>query len=156
MVDSLQVNNEMWNRNVDLLNMISYGQLTLFAADMRRSLRQMLAACNVILFTIGPMYVQKVPREVDNKDGSTRTVLDTKYGIRTQLFIDRKQLLTHSNNWLLASEHPHVDRATRHAAAQKTYELLYELSLQLLQDIEDMGLNKREKMPGYGAALTGA
>ena len=155
MVQNLQVSSELWNRNIDLLNILTYGDLTAIAGDQRGSLRQVHSACFVILRTIGPLYYDVEQRDVTTKSGEVIHVNRTIRGIETTRFKNRWNKLNMVKRFMLASENPGVGRWGKFQAAQRAYELLQELGLELAQDIEDLGLNKKEKTPGSAAALTG-
>lgn len=154
MVDSVLVNNDVWNRQVDLLNMITYGQIMVLAGEMRKNLRQIYAGCDTILSTLAPMYIERVAQnKEDNDKGRAQT---QKKGIETRMFIDRRNEMYAINNLILYSEHPDFDRRARHYYAQVAYNRLQTMKLKLFQDVESLGFNKREKVPGSAAALTGA
>lgn len=158
-MDTIAANNDIWNRNVDILNLVTYGQLQLIAGDMRRSIRQMYGACSTILLTIGPLYIEREERPVGKaltrSDTSTATRSVIVKGVRTKKYTERLNKLIKANKFMLYSEHPDFDRETKHIYSQMAYSIIFELSTTLLQDIEDLGFNKREKPPGAAAALSG-
>lgn len=153
--NTLATNSEIWNRNIDLLNILTYGDLTRIAGDQRGSLRQFHSACYVVLSTIGPLYYDKEHTEYTTKKGEKITSLNTIKGINTTRFKSRYAKLNLAKRFILANENPNVSKHGRWVSAQRAYELLQELSLELSQDVEDLGLNKKEKIPGAAAALTG-
>lgn len=159
-MDTIAANNDIWNRNVDILNLVTYGQLQLIAGDMRRSIRQMYGACSTILLTIGPLYNEKEERAVGialtRSETSTQTRTVTVKGIRTKKYAERKNKMIQANRYMLYSENLDFDRETRHIYSQMAYNIIFDLSTTLLQDIEDLGFNKREKPPGAAAALSGS
>lgn len=155
MVQNLQVTSEMWNRNIDLLNLITYGDLTRIAGDQRGSLRQMHGACYVILSTISSLYYDAEQIERTRKDGEIITYNLKISGIKTKRFADRRNMLNLAKRFMLAYENPSISKHGRWTSAQRAYEILMELSWLLNQDIEDLGLNKKDKTPGAAAALTG-
>lgn len=145
----------MWNRNIDLLNVLTYGDLTRIAADQKGNLRQFHSACYVVISTIGPLYYDVEQRQHAQKSGEIITSNNAIRGIKTTRFKLRWELLNKAKVFMLASENPRFSRWGQYVAAQRAYELLQELSLNLAQDIEDLGLNKKEKTPGAAASLTG-
>lgn len=153
--NTLSNSSDIWNRNIDLLNILTYGDLTRIAGDQRGSLRQFHSACYVVLSTIGPLYYDKEQVEYTRKSGEVIVALNTIKGINTQRFKDRWTLLNKAKVFVLASENTMVSKHGRWVAAQRAYELLQNLSLLLSQDTEDLGLNKKDKTPGSAAALTG-
>jgi len=155
MVQNLQVNSEIWNRNIDILNMITYGDLTRIAGDQRGSLRQMHSSCYVVLSTIAPMYYDAEQTEVTRKDGEILRVNRQISGIKTRRFRERSEQLNLAKRFMLASENYDISKYGRWVSSQRAYEILQQLSWNLSQDIEDLGLNKKDKTPGAAAALTG-
>jgi hypothetical protein len=154
MVDSVLVNNDVWNRQVDLLNMITYGQIMIVAGEMKKNLRQIYGGCDTILTTLAPMYVERI--EISKDDHNKGRAQSQRKGIDTAMFTKRQKEMYTINNLILYSEHPDFDRRARHYYAQVAYNRLQTMKLQLFQDVESLGFNKREKVPGSAAALTGA
>jgi hypothetical protein len=115
----------------------------------------MHSACYVTLSTIASLYYDAEQVDRTRKDGEVITYNVKISGIKTKRFSDRKNLLNLSKRFILAYENPGVSKHGRWVSAQRAYELLQELSWLLTQDIEDLGLNKKDKTPGSAAALTG-
>ncbi len=156
MVNNLQTDSEIWNRNVDILNLITYGQLTTLAGNQRRSLRQIYEGCWSIFQQIGPMmYEDKVNESINEEGMKIRTKQRVK-GLNTPRFRNYYQRLTLANNYILASENREIDYESRYAAAEAAYNILQSTQFQLLQDVDSLGLNKKDKNPSYNAGLTGS
>ena len=145
----------MWNRNIDLLTILTYGDLTAIAGEQRGSLRQFHSACFVIIRMIGPLYYDV--EQVHRAQKSGEVIISNTYirGIKTNRFKARWDKLNYAKRFILATEHPMMGRHGQFMAAQRAYEILQQLGLDLSQDIEDLGLNKKEKTPGAAASLTG-
>jgi hypothetical protein len=153
---TLATNSEIWNRNIDLLNILTYGDLTGIAGQQRGSIRQLESACYVKLTTIGPLYYDKERTEHTNKKtGEVIISLGTIKGIHTDRFKQRYNDLNLARRFILASENEKIAQGSRYFAAQRAWEILNKLYLDLAQDAEDLGLNKKDKIPGAAAALTG-
>ena len=145
----------MWNRNIDLLNILTYGDLTAIAGEQRGSLRQFHGACFVVVRTLGPLYYDREQVEYTQKNGEVIISNRDIRGIKTTRFKKRWDAFNQAKKFILATEHPMVGRYGKFVAAQRAYEILQQLGLDLSQDIEDLGLNKKEKTPGSAASLTG-
>lgn len=102
------------------------------------------------------MYIQQQTVDRVRATGEVISVNANIKGIRTDRFKDRWAKLNKANAFILASENPQVSQYGKYVAAQKAYAIMQELRFELWQDIEDLGLNKKEKTPGAAAALTGS
>lgn len=109
-----------------------------------------------MLRMIGPLYFDKERIEHTNKKtGEKITALNNIKGIRTQRFQERWNMLNQAKIFILAYENPQISKHGRWTAGQRAYEILHQLTFLILQDVEDLGLNKKDKIPGAAAALTG-
>ena len=154
MVNNLQSENEIWNRNIDILNFISLGQLQIMNGIMWRNLRLIDQGCLMILINITPPLTEhEIVREKKN-NGTTVEKKITLKAYKTKRFQQYWSSHIEANDNILMSENPDIDRASRHEAAQYAWELLNALSIQLLCEVENMGFNYKKKMPAHMAALT--
>lgn len=96
------------------------------------------------------------PVTIVNEDGSKLTKKVRVKGLNTPRFRNYFNRLSLANNYLLASENSEIDRESRYAAAEAAYNILMSTQFQLLQDVDSLGLNKKDKNPSYNAGLTGS
>lgn len=151
---NLQVESEQWNRNVDLLNLITYGQLLYVEGQRRRNTTMMLDGCFAMLTTIGPLFTEdnKVQRE---RNGSVEKLIVENRGVNTRRFKIYFYNLSVANNHVVAANNRKYDTITRYTANQEAYNILVATGFQMLQDVNAMGFNSKLKNPGYNAGITG-
>lgn len=101
------------------------------------------------------MYEDKVNESINEEGMKIRTKQRVK-GLNTPRFRNYYQRLTLANNYILASENREIDYESRYAAAEAAYNILQSTQFQLLQDVDSLGLNKKDKNPSYNAGLTGS
>lgn len=156
MVDNLQAENEIWNRNIDILNFISLGQLQINNGVMWRNLRLIDQGCLLILQNITPNLTEYEDIETKDKEGNKVVKERAKKlrGINTKRFKTYWAAHVEANDNILMSENPNIEPSSRHQCAQYAWEILNALSIHLLCEVEDMGYNHKKKLPAHMAALT--
>jgi len=155
MVNSLQGDYELWNRNPHILEIITKGQVTYIQGEGMRNLRFMLHGLNIIFSTIGPMFYEKQGVESNREDGTKSIVTRTVKGMKTNRFQRLNKKLVTCNNLIIASENKKYAKESREAAEQQAYKIMNELQYELLSEVDAMGFNMKEKTPGYAAGITG-
>lgn len=152
---NIQADAEAWNRNVDLLNLITVGQAMYYKGSSDRDVKLMYDGLMWILYTITPMMKNEEEIAYTKQDGTTEKRKVTYVGMNTKIFKIYMNNMIIVEKHMIASRNPNYDRETRFQAAGEAYRLLVAQAFHIFQEVEAMGFNIKMKNPGYAAGITG-
>jgi len=115
-----QDKDEIFKKNKELLNILTYDDLTLDLDEKGIPLRHIHSRSFVITKTIQGLYVDKD---------------------KLKLLWDK---INEAGRLIIESENIQNDKQTRFNNSEEAFDLLQEIGIELKQDLEDLGLTKKQ------------
>lgn len=144
---------EDWRRSGHVLNILTFGEYLTIKGEEMQNPYYLSVGCGIILETITPKFREKDVEQWE-EEGKKRQKTTEFRGRQTKKYREYFSTLSQAKNLITAGISRQYENS--HTCLQRAYGLLWNLKIDLLQEVEDMGFNFKASKNPSNAYLTTA